>query len=374
MAITGKQTINIGQPNESVGSDSLYNAFTKTKVNFDTLFACSSPFNTFTSSTGINIVSDSGSGTVTVTNTGVTSIIAGTGVVINQSTGAVTISATGGGGGGGTLSSVGLNPASVSRLVVTGSPLVTDGNMSIDLATSGVTAGTYNNPNVTIDSYGRITSASNGATSGTVTSVGLTAGSGIQVSGGPITTAGSIIVTNTGVTRINPGSGISVSGGNGNVTISALTLGGTVTSVGVTSSSLDVSNSPILNSGNIVINLKANTSVSGNLTAGNLISTGKLLLNGSENLANGAACNLQVVATYFETSGTETCTLAAGAEGQLKTFMMKDASGGSMTITVTNAAWGGFGTMTFTANGQACTLQYVSANWYCIGNNGVVFA
>ena len=44
MAITGKQSINVGLPNESVGSDSLYTAFTKTNVNFDTLFANASNF------------------------------------------------------------------------------------------------------------------------------------------------------------------------------------------------------------------------------------------------------------------------------------------------------------------------------------------
>ena len=48
MAISGQQNINIGLPNESVGSDSLYTAFTKTNVNFQTLFANASNFNTFT--------------------------------------------------------------------------------------------------------------------------------------------------------------------------------------------------------------------------------------------------------------------------------------------------------------------------------------
>lgn len=370
MAISGQANINIGLPNESAGSDSLYSAFTKIQDNFDILFTNASPFNTFAAGNGISISANSNLGTVTVTNTGVTGIIAGTNIVVNNSNGQVTISSTGGGNGGGTLSSVGLNPASNTRLTVTGSPLVADGNISIDLAASGVTAGTYNNPNVTIDSYGRITSASNGVSTGTVTSVGLTAGSGIQISGGPITSNGNITVTNLGVTRINPGSGITVSSGNGNVTISAQNLGGTVTSVGLTSTSLDISNTPILNAGNIVINLKTNTSIAGNLTSGNVISNGKLLLNGSENLANSGAVNLAVTATYFETSGTETATLAAGFEGQIKTFMMK-SYGGSMTITVTNAIWGTY--MSFTAVGQGCTLQYIDSNWYCVGNNGVLF-
>lgn len=370
MAISGQANINIGLPNESTGSDSLYAAFTKIQDNFDILFTNASSYNTFNAGNGISVNANSSLGTVIVTNTGVTEIIAGTNILVNSANGQVTISSTGGNGGGGTLSSVGLSPASTSRLTVTGSPLVTDGNMSIDLATSGVTAGTYTNPNVTIDSYGRITSASNGLGSGTVTSVGLTAGSGIQISGGPITTNGNITVTNLGVTRINPGSGISVSSGNGNVTISAQNLGGTVTSVGITSASLDVTNTPILNAGNIIINLKANTTVSGNLTGGSLLSNGRLILSGSEDLDNGSVASLSVTATYFETSGTETAALGAGAEGQIKTFMMK-SYGGTMTITVTNASWGTY--MSFTAVGQACTLQYIAGNWYCIGNNGVLF-
>jgi hypothetical protein len=54
---------------------------------------------------------------------------------------------------------------------------------------------------------------------GTVTSVNLTAGTAISVSGGPITSSGSITVNNTGVTSVSAGAGISVSAGTGGVTI-----------------------------------------------------------------------------------------------------------------------------------------------------------
>ncbi len=54
---------------------------------------------------------------------------------------------------------------------------------------------------------------------GTVTSVGATAGTGISVSGGPITSSGSLTITNTGVTSLTAGSGISVSASTGGVTI-----------------------------------------------------------------------------------------------------------------------------------------------------------
>lgn len=368
MSIPGQQTINVGLPNESANSDSLYTAFTKINQNFNNVFACASPYNTFTAGAGISVNANANLGTVTVTNTGVTNIIAGTNIVVNQSNGNVTISATGSGNGGG-LSSIGLNPVSNSRLVVTNTPLVSNGNMTIDLATSGVTQGTYNNPTLTVDSYGRITSAANGNIAGTVTSVGITAGPGIQINGGPITSNGNILVTNTGVTRINPGAGIVVSSGNGNVTISSASLGGTVTSVSVSSSQLVVTGSPVVSSGTVSIELPANASFAGTVTSA------RSVLSGSEDLAASAAANLLLDTSYFTTSAAETATLAAGTAGQIKKFAMF-GDGGDMVITVTNAGWktSGTGTMTFNTIGQACTLQYINNKWFCIGNNGVTFA
>jgi len=56
-------------------------------------------------------------------------------------------------------------------------------------------------------------------------------------------------------------------------------------------------------------------------------------------------------------------------------FAMYSASG-NMVITVTNAGWKstGTGTITFSTTGQACTLRYINGKWFCIGNNGAVFA
>jgi hypothetical protein len=82
---------------------------------------------------------------------------------------------------------------------------------------------------------------------------------------------------------------------------------------------------------------------------------------------------LALTTSYFSTVTASTATLAAGVNGQIKTFAMYLASG-NMVITVANAGWGGAGTITFSSTGQACTLQYINAKWFCIGNNGAVFA
>jgi hypothetical protein len=95
--------------------------------------------------------------------------------------------------------------------------------------------------------------------------------------------------------------------------------------------------------------------------------------NSSEDLASSAAASLTATTSYFTTAAAETATLAAGVEGQVKVFAMV-ATSGNMVITVANSAWGGAGTITFAAAGDACTLQYMAAKWFCIGNNGCVFA
>jgi hypothetical protein len=105
--------------------------------------------------------------------------------------------------------------------------------------------------------------------------------------------------------------------------------------------------------------------------------------NSSEELADTAAVNLAVTNSYFSTVTASTATLAAGVPGQIKTLVMY-ADTGNMVITVANAGWktSGTGNITFNDIGDACTLQYINSNvaniaaskWFCIGNNGCIFA
>jgi hypothetical protein len=278
MAISNIANINVGLPNESVGSDSLYTAFTKTRDNFTTLAACASPYNTFTGN-GVSVNANSTTGVVAITNTGVTSIVAGTGVSISASNGAVTISSNGSGNGGsGTVTSVSL--VSPNSTLNASGTIVSSGALSVDLNTIANVAGSYRSPNITVDAYGRVSSISNGNSG--ITSLSIIPGSGIAVTGSPATsTISNITVINTGVTRLNAGSGIAISGSNGNVTVGLSSIVGSVTSVGLTSSTLLVSGSPIVTSGVMSVNLPSNISLSGNITGGNLITSGLVTATGN---------------------------------------------------------------------------------------------
>jgi len=272
MAISGQLNINIGLPNESTGSDSLYTAFNKIQDNFSNVFACASPYSNIIAGNGITVDDDSANGNITIDNAGVINIIPSSSInVSDDGFGNITLQVIGDGSNiVGGVQSVGLQSASSLRLTVSGAsnPIVDSGIFIIDLATSGATAGTYTYPTMTIDSYGRVTSISSGASVGTVTSVGLTPGSGIQITGGPVTTSGAITVTNTGVTSLVAGSGIVLSGSTGAVTISSPGSVGTVTSVALTSATLNVSGSPIVESGIINIEVPTNFVAPGNVTVG----------------------------------------------------------------------------------------------------------
>lgn len=80
----------------------------------------------------------------------------------------------------------------------------------IDLAASGVTPGTYNLATVTVDSYGRITSASAGsAGAGTVTSVSGSGGAtGFSLNGGPITSSGTLTLAVSNAATVRAAIGV----------------------------------------------------------------------------------------------------------------------------------------------------------------------
>jgi hypothetical protein len=75
-----------------------------------------------------------------------------------------------------------------------GTSLTATGGILITLTNTGITPGSYFSPNIVVDSKGRIRSIQNGGSGGTVTSVGVMVGPGLEVSGSPITAEGNISI------------------------------------------------------------------------------------------------------------------------------------------------------------------------------------
>jgi parallel beta-helix repeat protein len=184
------------------------------------------------------------SGVVTLSNAGVTSLQAGSGITLSGTTGNITISNTG--PGTGTVTQVDTGPGLI------GGPITSSGTISLPI--TGVSPGTYISANLTIDVFGRITSASNGP-AGTVKQVN----SGVGLTGGPITTVGTLnlATATTGALGgvIPDGTSISVSPSGVISTVS----NGTVTQV---NSGTGLTGGPITSTGTLSL-LQATTSTLG---------------------------------------------------------------------------------------------------------------
>jgi len=167
---------------------------------------------------------------------------------------------------------------------------------------------------------------------GSVTSVGITAGTGISVSGSPITSSGSMTVTNIGVTSVVAGSNIAVSAATGAVTISSTDqFVGTVTSVATSS-------------GTFV-----------DITGGTITSSGTLTSDLSASGTAGATTFLRGDNTWSTPSGTYSSWTLAGDSGSNQTINdgdTVDIAGGTGIATVASAT----DTITVTNTGVTSNL------------------
>jgi hypothetical protein len=102
--------------------------------------------------------------------------------------------------------------------------------------------------------------------------------------------------------------------------------------------------------------------------------TNPLFLAVPDTFAGTGNVSLVSSTTLFGSSAAVTGNLLAGSVGQIKILAYSNTSVGNTQITVTNAAWGGSNIANLSAVGSACTLQWIGAKWFCVGNNGVAFS
>jgi hypothetical protein len=102
--------------------------------------------------------------------------------------------------------------------------------------------------------------------------------------------------------------------------------------------------------------------------------TNPLFLAAPDTFTGTGNVSLSSTTTLFGSSANVAGSLPAGSVGQIKILAYSNVSVGNTQITVTNAAWGGSNIANLSAVGSACTLQWIGAKWFCVGNNGVAFS
>ena len=320
---------------------------------------------------GTAISVSAATGAVTVTNTGVTSLAAGTGVSVSASTGAVTVSLSGNfvtsltteSGSGITLTATnpsGLGaayyvPSITGNLNVGGYGIlftgIADASTSGKLFLSSTTANTLKFYDTQATPALHILVDSLNVGSYAVT--GLVAGTAISISG----TTGSVTVTNTGVTSAVAGNGISVSAATGAVTFSAV-LNGTTLSLGSSGLSLNLGNA---NTWTAVQTFGTDISFMGEQVSGSTITAGSFLYdNGTNWVRQSLAAGTGISVSDYTITNSGVTSLAAGNAG-----VTVSASTGAVSVSLAELDVGTISgksiSITSLASGQA--LVYNGTDW-----------
>jgi hypothetical protein len=282
---------------------------------------------------------------------------------------------------GGTVTSVALTAG--TGISISGGPITSSGTIEVTntapdqtvvLTQGGTTTITGTYPNFTISSADQYV--------GTVTSVSLTAGTGISISGGPVTASGTIEVTNTAPdqTVVLTGTGTtSVTGTYPNFTInSADQYSGTVTSVTAQGSAdISVTGGPITTTGTLYFSLSDTSVTAGNYgTAGSVPS---FTVDAKGRLT--AAANVPIAITAGQVSGlpsggTQYVYKTANYTTQDGEGVLADTSGGAFTVTlpatptvgdtvVVADAGAAFGTNNLTIGRNGSTINGTAENLVC---------